>query len=150
MKVAIPSYDGDINGNIDSRFGRTNYFLIITLENNEIIDFEKIANPGAEEVRGAGFIAAETLANINPDILITSNLGPNSFDILSRTNIKIYQYSGNIHEALRLLSNNQLPELRNYTSPGKQNQEFGIGRGLGLGRGMGRGRGLGRGRGRRW
>ncbi len=136
MKIVIPSPDGNINGIIDSRFGRANYFIIIDYENGQIINHETIRNPGATEVRGAGFIAAETVANQNPDILITPNLGPNSFNILSGTNIKIYQYSGNIHDALKLLEENKLPLLTNYTSQGQH--RFGIGRGQG--RGMGRGR----------
>ena len=134
MKIVIPSPDGDINGTIDSRFGRANYFIIIDYENGSIINHRAIQNPGATEVRGAGFIAAETVANQNPDILITPNLGPNSFNILSRTNIKIYQYYGNIHDAINLLEENKLPLLTNYTSQG-QGQGFGFGRGRGMGRG---------------
>ncbi|MCK5025773.1 MAG: NifB/NifX family molybdenum-iron cluster-binding protein, partial [Nanoarchaeota archaeon] len=46
MRIVISS-DGDtIENNVDMRFGRCRYFLIVDIEDGEIIDVKSVENEG--------------------------------------------------------------------------------------------------------
>ncbi len=127
MRIAIPSTSNDMNSLASPVFGRSPGFLIIEIKDNKIVNHEFIENPGARAWRGAGVASAQTLINANVDVVITSSIGPNSFDILRSANIRIYQGSGTIEELVNRFLSGSLPEIKIPT-----------GRGFGFGRGWGR------------
>lgn len=45
IKIAISSTGQDINNQIDLRFGRCPFYLIVDIENNEIKDTKAVENP---------------------------------------------------------------------------------------------------------
>ena len=59
MKIGISSTGKELNSQVDPRFGRCQYFLIIDTENME---FEHISNESSMASGGAGIRAAETIA----------------------------------------------------------------------------------------
>ena len=101
MKIAISSKEKDLNGEVDSVFGRCPYFLIVEIENKKIQGFETIENTSAEQAGGAGISAAQTVAEKNVNAVITGNIGPRALDVLNQFNIKIYDGSGSINEVLQ-------------------------------------------------
>ena len=129
MKIAVSSSNGDIEGNVDPRFGRCSYFILMELEDDNIINHEIIGNEGAKQIRGAGLISAEQIASINPDVLITGTLGPHASAILLKTNIKLYSYTGSIKEAIKLLTQNKLSKINSSSQP----KRLRYGKGLGIG-----------------
>ena len=137
MKVAISSETQSIEGVVSARFGRCVGFIIADVENGNIVSSKFVPNPGAQAFRGAGIAAAQAILNENVQAVITSNIGPNAFSLLSQAGIEIYNGAGlSIKEAIVKLSQGTLPRI-NAPVPG--------GFGGGFGRGFAGGRGFGRG-----
>jgi predicted Fe-Mo cluster-binding NifX family protein len=132
MKIAVSATAGSLDAIVDPRFGRCAYFVIVEVEGNEIKNTEAIQNPAATAIGGAGIQAAQLIANKGAEVLISGNMGPNAFSILSETGIKIVTGVAGISvkEAVQRYLKGELKETRAPTMPG-----FGPGRGMGPGRG---------------
>ncbi len=100
MKIIISSGGKTINDFVDVRFGRCPFFLVVYLEGDRIKSTEYVANQGALQAHGAGIVAAQQVANIKPDAVITGNLGPNSSMVLSQVGIPVYQAAGTAKQAV--------------------------------------------------
>lgn len=111
MKIAVSATDKDLNANVDQRFGRCKYFLIVDSEN---MDYKSISNESSMASGGAGVKAAETVANSGAEILITGNIGPNAHRILDTGNIKIYTGAkGTIEDAIKSYKKGELEQTSN-------------------------------------
>lgn len=99
MKIAITaSGDSGFEAEVDSHFGRAQYFVIIDTETREK---EFITNSGIDEAGGAGVKAAQIIADQKVDALITGNLGPKAFSALQTTDIKLFKFdNGTIKKAV--------------------------------------------------
>ena len=131
MKVVVSSTGDKLDAMIDPRFGRCAYFMVVNVENNEIKDFEAIKNLGVTATGGAGIQAANIIANKGAEALISGNIGPNAFNVLSGTGIKIMTGVGGISvkEAVERYLKGELKETSTPTTPG-----FGPSMGRGQGR----------------
>jgi predicted Fe-Mo cluster-binding NifX family protein len=116
VKVAITSQGDNLDGQVDLRFGRCPYFIIIDLETEKI---EAVANPAMDAMGGAGPQAAQTLSDKGVEAVITGNVGPNAFQTLKAGNMKIYGgASGTVKETLTKYKNGELKEFSNSSVPG--------------------------------
>ena len=68
MKIAISSKDKNLESEIDPRFGRCSYFIIVEVENKEIRNFEAIENIATAEQGSAGISAAQLVADKANDL----------------------------------------------------------------------------------
>ena len=133
MKIGISSTVEDLNAQVDPRFGRCQYFLIVDTES---MSFESISNESAMASGGAGIQAAQTIAKTGVKIMVTGNMGPNAFQTLSAAGIKIFTgATGTINEAIDKYKKGELQE----TAAPNVGSHSGMG---GAGRGVGRGRNL--------
>ncbi|MHC1565237.1 MAG: NifB/NifX family molybdenum-iron cluster-binding protein [Candidatus Syntropharchaeales archaeon] len=155
MKICVSSTGTDLNAQVDPRFGRCQYFMIV---DPDTMEFEAIPNEGIGASSGAGIQAAQTIANKGVDVLISGNVGPNAFQTLSAAGVKsVTGASGTIRDAIEMYRAGKLSETAGATVPGHAGmpqstpETFaggGAGMGMGGGRGMGRGgggRGMGMG-----
>ncbi len=117
MKIAISSIGKDLESEVDARFGRCNYFLIIEIEDKKIKDFKAIENTAKAQMGGAGITAGEIVANQKVDAIITVNLGPRAFSVFEQFKIKIYQGEGKIKKVIQELLEGKLKELKNSNGP---------------------------------
>jgi len=117
MKIAISSTGNNLDSEVDARFGRCSYFLIINLENNKIKDFKAIENIGKDQMGGAGITAGEIVAKQKVDAIITVNLGPRAFSVFEQFKIKTYQGEGKIKKVVQDFLDKKLKELTNATGP---------------------------------
>jgi predicted Fe-Mo cluster-binding NifX family protein len=125
MKIAIPASSDKLEANLDPRFGRCQYFLIV---DSDSMDFNAIPNDSINAAHGAGIQAAQIIANMGVDVVITGNVGPNAFNVLFASGIKIVTgASGNIKDVIEKFKSGQLKEVKNPTVGG----HFGMGRGSG-------------------
>jgi len=142
LKVAVSAISGSLDAQIDPRFGRCQYFVIVE---TETMSLEALPNPGQGASSGAGIQAGQTMAKQGVQAVLTGNVGPNAFQVLSQAGIRIFiGASGTVREVVERLKSGQLQETATPTSP----MHFGAGGGLGMGRGGGRGMGMERGGGR--
>ena len=51
MKIAVTSTGSDLDAQVDPRFGRAEYLLIVDTDN---LEFQVIENPGTQAPGGAG------------------------------------------------------------------------------------------------
>ena len=100
MKIAISSTGTTMESNIDPRFGRASYFVIVDSENSRIVDV--IDNRASQEAaHGAGINAATMVAQSGAQVVLTGRVGPKAFAILQAAGIKVIsEVSGTIKEAL--------------------------------------------------
>ena len=111
MKIAISNQENNMNGLIDQRFGRCEYFLIVEVENNEIKQTSAVENQGALQAHAAGIKSAEQIGKLNIDLVITGDLGPNATNILKQLEIKAYHAGGKASDAVNDYLNNNLKEI---------------------------------------
>ncbi len=86
MKIGITTTTNSLDAQVDPRFGRCNYFLIVDLDT---LQFEAIPNASQDATGGAGIKAAQQIANHGAKVLLTGNVGPNAFQALQAANIEI-------------------------------------------------------------
>jgi predicted Fe-Mo cluster-binding NifX family protein len=137
MKIAVSAAGGSLDSPVDPRFGRCQYFIIV---DTETMSFEAIPNMSADSMSGAGIQAAQEMAGRGVGAVITGNIGPNAYQVLSSAGIRILiGASGTVREAVEMFKRGQLQDAAIPGSPG-----FGPGSGRGRGFGTGMGRGMGR------
>ena len=135
MKVAVSATGEDLDTQIDPRFGRCQYFIIVETDSME---YEAVPNASAMATGGAGIQAAQNVASMGVEAIITGNVGPNAFQTLSASGIKIVTgANGIVRDAVERYKKGELKETGSPTVGG----HFGMGGGGGGGRGMGGGRG---------
>lgn len=132
MRIAISSTGESLDSQIDVRFGRCSFFVIVEAEGKEIRHVKSIKNPAAMQGGGAGITAAEIVGNEKVKAIITGNVGPKAFSVFSQLGIDIYQATGKVKDAVQQLIEGNLKKIQAATGP--------MGFGPGPGRGMGMGR----------
>jgi len=107
MKVAITATGTDLNSQVDPRFGRAKYLLVVDLETHELVVHDNSQN--ADAMQGAGIQAGRAVADLGASALITGHVGPKAFATLDAAGIVAYtDVSGTVAEALAKLKSGQL------------------------------------------
>ena len=141
MKLAVSSSGNNLEAQLDPRFGRCAYFLVI---NPDDMGFEAFENESAFQGGGAGIQAAQFLASQGVDSVITGNCGPNAVQTLSAAGIDLFTgQAGIVREVVERFKKGHLSP----SSEATVDSHFGMGAGAGFGGGGGMGRGMGGGRG---
>ena len=92
MRIAISSAGKQLDSNLDPRFGRAPYFIILDEETMDFITVENTQNLNLSQ--GAGIQAGKTIADQHVDALITGHCGPKAFRVLQSAGIKIVTGAG--------------------------------------------------------
>ena len=137
MKIAISATGPALDAEVDPRFGRCRYFIIV---DPETMDFEAVDNSGVASGGGAGIAASQEIARREIAALLTGNCGPNAHQVLSAAGIKVITgVSGKIEDVIGDYRAGKLVPSAQPNVP----DHFGMGAGRGAGRGGGRGMGRG-------
>jgi len=159
MKIAVTSVGPSLDDQVEPRFGRCTYFLIIDPETMEL---ETLKNPNIAAGGGAGIQSAQLMAERGVQAVLTGNCGPNAFQVFNASGIQvIVGISGPVRQAVEQFKAGAFTEAsqanvesRFGTGAGDQGYQTvplqgsgGYGTGMGGGRGTGRGMGMGGGRG---
>jgi len=98
MKICVSSQGNTLDSQVDPRFGRCQYFIIVDPETRE---YEAIRNPNIEAMGGAGIQSGQLIANRRVKAVVTGNVGPNAFQTLKAAGIEVLiGISGSIKEAI--------------------------------------------------
>jgi predicted Fe-Mo cluster-binding NifX family protein len=118
MKAAITSLGTELDSRIDERFGRARYFVIVDTDSNEILDIiDNVDNQHA--THGAGVQSAQSVLDAGVDWLLTGNVGPKAFSILTQGGIKVGTgATGTIRDAVEQLKSGGFDATEGPTSQG--------------------------------
>jgi len=106
MKLAITSTGPTLDSNMDPRFGRCAYFLIV---DSDTLECEAIENPNVSLGQGAGIQSAQLLSGKGVHALLTGQCGPNAHETLSAAGINaILGCSGLVRDAVQRYRSGQL------------------------------------------
>ena len=138
MKVAVSASGKDPASQLDPRFGRCRYYLIIETDNMAVEAYE---NPNVLQGGGAGIQSAQFVVSKGAEAVITGRCGPNAFETLNAAGIKLYAgQEGRIKDVVEKLKQGQMNLVTEANAPSHAGTG---GRGMGGGRGRGGGRGMG-------
>ena len=89
MRILFTTKGTDWNSEMDSRFGRTEFFFIYDEDNEKIETFDNRAINS--EAHGAGPKTAQKMTEFKVDVLITGNgPGGNAAAVVNQMGIKVY------------------------------------------------------------
>ena len=88
MKIAITAQGKELSSEIDLRFGRAKWLIVVDTESGDFQAHDNAVNLNAAQ--GAGIQTGQNIANLGVEAVITGNVGPNAFKTLNAVNIKIF------------------------------------------------------------
>jgi len=102
MKIAITSQGRDLDSQVDPRFGRAAYILIVNTVDNGVEVLDNSENINA--FKGAGIQAAAMVSKQGADVLLTGYCGPNAHKTLQSAGVKVVNdVSGKVKDAVEAL-----------------------------------------------
>ena len=144
MRIAISAAGPNLEAEVDPRFGRCKYFLIV---DSETLQFETLENSNAAASSGAGISAAQMIVGQGVQAVLTGNCGPNAYQVLEAAGIQVVTgMSGNVYQAVENYKSGQSEPSQeaNVVSHFGSNPSGSYGATWGGGGGRGAGMGAGR------
>ena len=87
MRIAVTSTGKELISDMDPRFGRAKYFVIV---DSETLEYEVTENKQNLNLpQGAGIQAAKTIVDQKVDVLISGNCGPKAFQVLNAGGVNV-------------------------------------------------------------
>ena len=110
MKIAITAQGKELSSEIDFRFGRTKWIIVVDTEMDDFQLHDNTVNLNA--VQGAGIQTGQNIANLDVEVVITGNVGPNAFKTLNAAGVKIFlAESQTVQQALDSFRAGKLKEV---------------------------------------
>jgi predicted Fe-Mo cluster-binding NifX family protein len=107
MKIIITSQGTNLESPVDPRFGRAKYFVLVNTDSGELSAHDNTQNLNAPQ--GAGIQAAQAVAQLGAEAVLTGHVGPKAFTTLQAANIAVYTgISGTVKEAIEQFNNGRL------------------------------------------
>lgn len=107
MRIAVSAGSRELEAQVDPRFGRASYFLVV---DSETLDFEAVENKqNLQAVQGAGIQAATLVARSKAQAVLTGHCGPKAFKTLQAAGIPVVVgVKGTVREAVRSFAMGEL------------------------------------------
>ena len=86
MKICITAQGNTLASQVDARFGRCTWFIILDTETRQ---FEAVDNAHAGSTGGAGIQSGQLMSEKGVKALLTGNVGPNAFQTLQAAGIEV-------------------------------------------------------------
>ena len=134
VKLAVTSQPpGGLKALVDPRFGRASIITLVDVEGGVAKNVEVMDNPARNEFGGAGPAAAQFMANMGVNAVLTCNIGPKAHTALSALGIKVYivPQGVTVEEAVKKYVSGELTPASTPTGPAY----MGMGPGWGGGKG---------------
>ena len=117
MKIVVTATSPNIDSEVDPRFGRGAYFIVV---DPDTLEWQAHPNPGVSAPGGAGTLAAQFVANQNAGAVISGDFGPNAYNALNAAGVSMYLFgaSRTVREAIERFKSGQLERVGAPTGPG--------------------------------
>ncbi len=107
MKIALSTTGTTLESDVDPRFGRAQYFMIVDTETMAFEIKENTQNLNLPQ--GAGIQAGKTVADTGVQAVLTGNCGPKAYQVLETAGIKVVTgISGPASEAVQRFKSGDL------------------------------------------
>ena len=98
MKIGISAKEEAMEAEVEPRFGRCPYFLIV---DSETMRFEAFSNPATKLAHGAGPRAVQEFVNQGATVVLTGRVGPNAEEALEAADLEVVTgVNGTVREAV--------------------------------------------------
>jgi len=115
VKIAVTSSGPTLDSELDPRFGRAQYILIVDTDG---LDVEAIENPSISAGGGAGVQTSQMVADRGAEAVLTGNCGPNAFRTLSAAGIQVYtSLSGTVRSVIQTFTEGKLTPISDPSVP---------------------------------
>ena len=99
MKLAVTAKGPELDSEVDPRFGRAMFIIVVDEESLDIEAVDNSANANA--FKGAGIQAATMISGKGAEVLLTGYCGPKAFQVLVAADIRVASdVSGTVREAV--------------------------------------------------
>ena len=107
MKIAVTAQGGELTSELDPRFGRAKWFVIVDTETGE---HEAVDNSaGVNASSGAGIASGQKIVDSGVKTVITGHCGPNAERVLTSAGIRIVERTGGtVAEAVEAFKKEEL------------------------------------------
>jgi len=117
MRIVITANGKTLDDQVDPRFGRAAFFLVVDTETGSFEAHDNVQNLNA--VQGAGIQAARQVVQLGAGAVLTGHVGPKAFAALHAAGVKIYAgAAGTVREAIDEYKAGQLAETNEATVEG--------------------------------
>ena len=106
VKVAFSTNGrAGLDDTIADRFARCPTFTVVEVEGGRVLNVEVHDNPCVTYPHGAGFAAAQFLANLGVSVVVASRFGPNAWQALASLGMRVHTVPAGtkVRDALRSL-----------------------------------------------
>ncbi len=143
MKIAVSAAGRDLDAEIDQRFGRCDFFLIV---DTDTMETQAFPNDNRNQTSGAGIQAAGFVIDKGARAVLTGSCGPKAMDVFDAEGIPVHTgRAGSVRQAVESLKAQGPDASEPSNDTGGRPAAPPSGQGMGGGRGTGRGGGCGRG-----
>ena len=117
MLVAVTAKGTHLTDEVDPRFGRAPYILIV---DTETMNYESLNNSeNVNAFKGAGIQAATMVADKGAQVLLTGYCGPNAFKTVQAAGMKVVSdVAGTVEEAIKAFLTGNLTYSDNANTEG--------------------------------
>lgn len=106
MKVGVSATGGSLDAQVEPRFGRCPYFLVV---DPETMKFEVFHNPGSEAASGAGTQTVLAFQQRGAAVVLTGQVGPKAEQALQAAGLKVVTgVTGKVRDAVQALKDGKL------------------------------------------
>lgn len=107
MQIVITTQGPNLDSPVDPRFGRAQHFLVVDTESGVFTPHDN--TPNLYALQGAGIQAAQAVARLEAEAVVTGHVGPKAFEVLKAANIAVYTgASGTVREAIDAFKSGKL------------------------------------------
>ena len=92
MKIAVTAQGGELTSELDPRFGRAKWFVIIDTETGEHEGLDN--STGVNASSGAGIASGQRIVDSGVKAVVTGHCGPNAERVLASAGIRIVERTG--------------------------------------------------------
>ncbi len=117
MIVAVTAKGKNLSDEVDPRFGRAPYILIVDTETMEYQAVDNSSNVNA--FKGAGIQAATMVAEKGAEVLLTGYCGPNAFRTVQAAGMKVVNdVAGTVQQAIDMFRSGKVQYSENANVEG--------------------------------
>jgi len=110
MLLAVSAQGQTLESPTHNQFGRCTYFIIVDTQTQAV---RAVKNEAADAVTGAGTSCAQRLYDEKVEAVISGQVGPNAYEVLSQCGIQIYLSppGGSVQDAVDRFVNGKLQKM---------------------------------------